>query len=72
MPAQRNWHITNQQRNRHDNYNTQPRNRPLQRQGNNTEQAGHGADKTSMHQQNHCSRHDMAINRPHASRLAPN
>ena len=71
MPAQRNWNITNQHLNRHDNYNIRPRKRLLQCQGTNADQADHGAAKTTMHQQNHCSSHDMTINRPHASRPTP-
>ena len=49
MPAQRNRNITNQHRNRHDNYNFRPRKRPLQRQGTNGKQADHEAAKTTVH-----------------------
>ena len=34
--------------------------------------ADQGAAKTTMHHQNHCSSHDMTINRPHASQPTPN
>ena len=34
--------------------------------------ADHEAANTTVHQQNHCSGHDMTINRPHASRPTPN
>ena len=65
---------TNQHRNKHDNYmnNIRPRKRPLQRQGTNAEQADHEAANTTVHQQNHCSSHDMTINRPHVSLPTPN
>ena len=61
---------TNQHRNKQDNYmnNIRPRKRPQQRQGTNAKQANHEAANTTVHQQNHCSGHDMTINRPHASR----
>ena len=72
MPVQRNWTITNQHRNKHDNYNIRRRKRPLQRQETNAEQADHGAAKTTLHQQKHCSSHDMTIDRPQASQPTPN
>ena len=65
---------SNQHQNRHDNYtsNVRRRKRPLQRQGTNAEQAGHEVAETTVHRQNHCSSHDMTINRPHASRPTSN
>ena len=65
---------TNQHRNKQDHYtnNIRPRKRPQQRQGTNAEQADHEAADTTVHQQNHCSGHDMTVNRPHASRPTSN
>ena len=65
---------TNQYRNKQGTYanKIRLRKRPLQRQGTNAEQADHEAAKTTAHQQNHCSGHDVTINRPHASRPTPN
>ena len=65
---------TNQHRNRRDNHtnNIRPRKRPLQRKGTNAQQADHEAAKTTVHQQNRCSSHDLTINRPRASWPTPN
>ena len=72
MPAQRTQNITNQHRNRHDNYNIRPRKRLLQRQETNGEQADHEAAKTTVHGQNDCSSQNVTRNGPHAGRQTPN
>ena len=40
--------------------------------GTNAKQADHEAANTTVHQQNHCSSHDMTKNGPHAGRPTPN
>ena len=65
---------TSQHQNKQGTYaNTiQLRKRPLKRTGTNAQQADHEAANTTAHKQNHCSGHDVTINRPLAGRPTPN
>ena len=65
---------TNQSRNKQNTCTQQIRlrKRLLQRQGTNAEQTDQEGTNTTAHQQNHCSGHDVTINRRHARRQTQN